>query len=277
MKRITSLLCAIILLSSATAFGFSDSDRETIYEMNHLDKALCNAKTIEEIDDLLESADPDLKIKYLQNTIDKLCSVYNDTQVLKDNNQVRLYCLTHEYIEDISIDENANDESGVFKRKTTIELKNGASLLVDEIDEPEYKAMKAAKSSSDNLTKEFGDRRYTSKFSFSYNNMYPGTYQFRLGYNLSSKKKIKGRYLTAFPGSFGKGKYKTEVSTYDKSWVHKASNSTYVDAYVTYNVKCYINDSWKTSGMVKIKNKVNVNKWNNDSAALTQSSSLSWE
>ena len=52
MKRITSLLCAIILLSSATAFGFSDSDRETIYEMNHLDKALCNAKTIEEIDDL---------------------------------------------------------------------------------------------------------------------------------------------------------------------------------------------------------------------------------
>lgn len=74
MKKITALLCAsFILLSSSTAFCFSDKD--PICEMDNLDRALCNAKTVEEIDDLLESAAPDLRAKYLQNTIDKLCCV----------------------------------------------------------------------------------------------------------------------------------------------------------------------------------------------------------
>lgn len=78
-------------------------DNDAICEMDNLDRALCNAKTVEEIDDLLESAAPDLRGKYLQNTIDKLCSVYNDTQALKDNNQVSLYCFAHKDIDNISI------------------------------------------------------------------------------------------------------------------------------------------------------------------------------
>ncbi|MEA4923162.1 MAG: hypothetical protein VB031_07305 [Eubacteriaceae bacterium] len=205
--------------------------------------------------------------------------VATEVDDLASINELNSYIKDNEEIDSVSVENYHDIQNDADKKVTMIQLENGLSLEKVDLDELESanattqgSSWKFVHSTDDYPTKEYGDRRFTSSHKFG-GGLYPTGYaKFRIGYTLSKKKKISGRYLKTFDIHYGGSNSGLDFDAYDQLTHKWKSNSSYVSGTGYYNLK-YRYLGGDTTRHVKVYNKVTVKKWNSKNVSLEQHSS----